>query len=564
MKYLFLVIAVLLGLAGAGTYLSFPDMASPLPVLYWTTGPNPTRVRTTQLFHEWLIEQGHGQRHELTTMAELDRFRGRGWTGEQRRAIVAGNPDGKKVWAAGTTQADLPLSVIVPAFELRIDRATNDMRKRVIQGVSGVASTILPTGGPNLHYMVQIGMIADMTEQARELGFTPEETYPALEPIMMVDGRQYAFPSNVSTLSYLVNKDVFREVGMDPPPQRWTVEQFERIGKELVARANPPGQRQEVYVADRMPAFWYRTFGVSTFNETLTHCTLDDPRVVRSLELEYKWTFVDHLLPSAAEISSFEVEGGMQGGLFQLIHDGHLAMFNTGRWALIEMRRMGGDVKLGFAEPPNDGVPCSLMTGHAIGVYEASPHKDLGAMFLAYLASDSYSRRVMRIADSLPPRPDIVELAEFKRPAAHPNEWTEHESLHHAFARDARENGISWSISPFVSVEQAHSEVWAMRGAVMSRVLSPEEAAAKAAQRVNREIRRSIEDNPSLRKLYDERRAIQEKIDQRRANGQAVPLEWIDNPYYRELYRRRGWLTESTAQATTANPEPTPETPHAR
>lgn len=557
MKYLFLVIAVLLSLAGAGTYLSFPAASSPIPVLYWTTGPNPTRVRTTQLFHEWLIENGHGERHTFKTMAELARFRGRNWNEEQRRAIAAGNPDGARVWSEQTGEADLPLSIVVPAFELRIDRATHDMRKRVIQGVSGVASTILPTGGPNLHYMVQIGMIADVTEAARELGFTIDQTYDALGPVMMVDGRQYAFPSNVTSLSYMVNRDVFRKVGMDPPPRRWTVEQFERIGKELIARANSPGERQEVYMADKMPAFWYRTFGVSTFNETMTRCTLDDPRVVRSLELEYKWTFVDHLLPTAAEISSFEVEGGMRGGLFQLIHDGNLAMFNTGRWALIELRRMGGDVSLGFAEPPHAGVPCSVLTGHTIGVYEASPHKDLGVLFLAYLASESYSERVMRIADSLPPRPDIVELEAFKRPPAHPNEWTEGQSVHEAFARDARENGISWAISPFVSVEIAHSAAWEMRGAVMSEVMTPEEAAADAARRVNREIRRSIEEDPSLRRLYEQKLDVQAKIDRRRAAGEPVPLAWIDNPYYRELYRRRGWLTEPGGDRDDARGEQT-------
>ncbi len=556
MKFLFLAMGLILCLAGAGTYLSFPAATSPLPVLYWTTAANPTRVRTTQLFHEWLIEQGHGERHTLTTMEELRGFRDRRWTDEQRRAIAAGNADGPKVWSAQTREADLPLTVVVPAFELRIDRASHDMRKRVIQGVSGVASDLLPTAGPNVHYMVQIGMIADVTEAARELGFTPEATYETLDPVMRVDGRQYAFPSNVSTMSYMVNKDVFDAVGMDVPPRRWTVQAFERVGKELVARANTPGQRQQVYMADRMPAFWYRTFGVSTFNETLTHCTLDDPRVVRSLELEYKWTYVDHLLPTAAEISSFEVEGGMRGGLFQLIHDGHLAMFNTGRWALIELRRMGGNVSLGFAEPPHDGVPCSLLSGHTIGVYEAGPYKDLAVLFLAYLASEPYSRRVMRIADSLPPRPNVVELAEFKRPPAHPNEWTADNSVHEAFARDARENGISWSISPFVSVELAHSQAWQMHGAVMSRVLSAQEAAADAARRINREIRRSIEEDPALRRLYDKKRAIQDKIDRRRAAGRPVPLAWIDNPYHRELYRRRGWLTESDQPANDPHEQP--------
>ena len=42
----------------------------------------------------------------------------------------------------------------------------------------------------------------------------------------------------------LVNVDTFRRVGMEPPPREWNFETFERIGKEFVRRANPPGERQ--------------------------------------------------------------------------------------------------------------------------------------------------------------------------------------------------------------------------------------------------------------------------------------------------------------------------------
>ena len=553
MKFLFPVIAVVLCLAGVGTYLSFPDTASPIPVLYWTTGPNPTRVRTVEVFHEWLITRGHGQRHELTTMEQLRAFRDRPWTDEQRRAIASANPEGAKVWAAGTTAADLPLSVTVPAFELRVDAGTHDMRKRVVQGVSGVASAIFSTSGPNIDYMQQIGMLADVTEAARELGFSLDATYPGLKPIMFVDGRQYAFPSNVTTLSYLVNAEVFEDVGMDPPPVRWTVEQFERIGKELIARANQ-GPRQTVFMADRAPPLFHRVFGVSMFNETMTRSTLDDPRVVASLAVEHKWTHVDHLLPTAAEISSFDVEGGMRGGLFQLVHDGHLGMFNTGRWALIELRRMGGDVPLRFAELPHAGFACSLLTGHTLGVYQGSPHRDLATLFLAFLASETYSLRVIEIADSLPPRPDVVDLEQFTRPAAHPSEWSQDHSVHEAFARDARENGVAWSVSPYVSFEICARSYHDMRSRVLSNVASPEEAAAAAAAHVNREIQRSLAESPELRQRYQRRLAIQRKIDEHRAADRPVPVEWIDNPYYRELYERRGWLGDA-AQTPAVPPE---------
>ena len=553
MKYLFLALAIALSLGGVGTYLSFPDATSPLPVVYWSTGPNPTREDTRKHFHEWLIKHGHGEQYTLSTMSELQRFRDRGWTDEQRRAITAGNEAGEKIWSAETSSAELPLTVRVPAFELRIDISAGGTRKRMSQGVSGVASTILPPYAPNIHYLQEIGMMADVTEDARRLGFTLDKTYEALAPIMFVDGRQYTFPSNVTSLSYMVNLSVFEKAGMDPPPKRWTIEDFERIGKELVAKAND-GPRQEVFLADKMPPFFFRVFGVSAFNETMTRCTLDQPEVVRSLELQYKWTHVDHLLPTAAEVSSFEVEGGMMGGKFQLLHDGNLAMFNVGRWALMELRRMG-DVPLGFAEPPHAGFPCSLLTGHTLGIYEASPHKELGVLLLAYLASDEYSQRVIDVADSLPPRPGVVEFENFKHPASYPNEWTARGSIHVDFANDARENGITWTISPFVPIDKLHREIWSMRGAVLNGVRTPAQAAARAQQRVEREVQRSLEESPKLREEYEQMLAIQTKIERYRAEGRPVPAKWITNPFHLERYRRNGWLEDDSNDAVASNAE---------
>ena len=45
--------------AGAATLLTEPDMASDVPVIYWSTDPNPARIKQVDQFHEWLVESGH-------------------------------------------------------------------------------------------------------------------------------------------------------------------------------------------------------------------------------------------------------------------------------------------------------------------------------------------------------------------------------------------------------------------------------------------------------------------------------------------------------------------------
>ena len=44
--------------------------------------------------------------------------------------------------------------------------------------------------------------------------------------------------------SDLLNRETFHRVGMTPPPERWTFEEFESYGREYVRRANAGLSRQ--------------------------------------------------------------------------------------------------------------------------------------------------------------------------------------------------------------------------------------------------------------------------------------------------------------------------------
>ena len=59
MKYLFLIIALLLGVLSVGTYLSFPGIKSDVPVIYWMTDRNAARDMQVEGFHQWLVDNGH-------------------------------------------------------------------------------------------------------------------------------------------------------------------------------------------------------------------------------------------------------------------------------------------------------------------------------------------------------------------------------------------------------------------------------------------------------------------------------------------------------------------------
>ena len=484
MKYLFSACFLALAAASVATVLLRPHAQSDVPVLYWVTDVNPARMEQIRIFHEWLEKNGH------------------------------------------------------PRFELRLDTANSDVFKMIIQGVSGVGGDIMDLWtGSGMRYFHQVGLLTDVTEWAEELGFDPSHTYRSMEPEITLDGRQYMFPCNVAVIMYWANKETFAKYKQPVPPRRWDFETFERLGKRFVEAANPPGKRHTVFFANLvLTQVLRRSLGLSTFNETLSRCTLDDPRNAQLLKRVYKWTYEDHILPSAADRESFATASGYGGTELQLFNSGNYAMFWMGRYALIQLRKFGA-LQLWVSEPPHGGFPNTITGTRAATIYIGSNHKELAKYFLAYLASEDYNMQIVNDADALPPNPIYTQIEEFRRPPTYPNEW----GCHEVFAETAETIAIGGSYSPFVvpSVMQ-RIEQEAEQG-FMSGIYSAEEAAQLAADRINDEIQRTLKENPKLKPLYDRLVERQNRIDQRRDEGRKVPLAWIENPFYRRYYAFKGW-----------------------
>ena len=545
MKKLFFAAAILLILLGLGLRTTQPSARSVVPVLYWVIDPAPARPEQIHLFHLWLIENGHGTTRTLESPADLRAFREQPWSEALKNAIREATPDGAAALDPGTDPSALPLVVRYPNAEMRLDAASNDLNKKVIQGVSGIAGDVVEAGGVQMPYLASIGMLADLTESAREKGFGPDKTYPALKPALFYQDRQYAFPRNPAQNLYWVNRDTFKAHGQPPPPRRWTLDEFERRGKAFVEAANPRGGRHTVFFADRaLVQELRRGMGLSIFNETMTRSTLDDPRNAELLARVHKWTYEDRILPSAADRASFDTQGGWGGQTFQLFKSGRYGMVASGRWALMVFRQFE-PIDLAVVEPPHAGLPNTLLAGGRSTVYVLSPHREYAELFLAFMADEAYNMQIVRDGDGLPPNPKYVETEAFTHPPDYPNEWGSHE----VFSESAQTIAITRSSSPFVLtvvVERIEQEAMDM---VMNGRATPEEAARNAAARVNAEIRRTLDEQPNLRRLHDEWSTLQRKIDAAREKGEPIDPNWVKNPFHQRLYQVEGRFSETADDA---------------
>ncbi len=494
MKYLFGVVAVLLVTASAVTWLTLPTVRSDVPVVYWVTGYSEARVQQVDLFGQWMVDEG------LVTE-----------TGE-------------------------------PIMRLKLDAGNNSMPKKVIQGVSGVAGDVIDiyNGGERLQFYQQIGLVTDLTDLAPRRGFGLDVTWPAVESDITIDGRQYTFPCNVYALMYWVNVDAFERVGLAVPPERWTLDEFERIGTAYVEAANPDGEVRMDFFANAVTLrTLYRSMGLSAFNETLTACTLDDPRFARSLALIHRWTHELHLLPTSSQRSAMASTGSGNRFNVDMLHQGRFALITGGRYTLVHLRDYP-DLRLAVVEPPHAGFPNTATGARAAAIFIGSEHADLAAHFLHFLASEPYNMQIVRDADALPPNPRFTRTEAFARPADRPNEW----HLHTPFAQAARDIAIGGVFSPFVLAMTVNRHVDDAEQKILFEYdrYGPEQLARRTADRVNAEIQRTLDERPDLRPLYEQRLEQQRRIDERKSAGRPIPAELVQNPFLRRYHAARGML----------------------
>ena len=508
MKYVFAVVAAVLIASSFAIYASFPTVATDVPTIYWVTDQNPARVEQVRGFHQWLKDNGH------TT------------------------PDGE------------------PAVHLLLDQGNRDPRKQIIQGVSGVGGDVMDLSSGNIPYFKEIGIIKVVSEAAQRLNFGPDQTHQAILPELIREGGQYGFPCNVYVAMYWVNASTFERFDTPLPSRRWTWDEFEELGKRFVANANRPGQvRTHFFAANVETRTMHRSLGLSVFDETLSFCTLNDPRYVKALERKRKWMYEDRIIPSAADRAGLPTESGYGGQSFQLFNRGKPAMVLSGRHALIGFRQFGA-LQLSVAEPPHGGFPNTSMGARTATVY-VDGNTDAAELFLEYLASERYNMQIVEDADALPPNPKYAQIPEFSKPENYPNEW----GVHDAFFEVAQTIAYTTMHSPFVLTADANREMWgAENGYMLDDIrLTAEEAAAQAASRINYYIQRNVAGSEPLGERYREARRRQAAIDARLAAGDPVPEHWIDNAFLLSYRRSQGqtivapdedWRNEPAADAS--------------
>ncbi len=475
-KWFFLISGLLLAAVSVFAVATLPGVQSDRPVIYWNTDANPARELQVELFERWLVDRGY------------------------------------------------------EPVDLRVDTNNAGVMKVIIQSAAGVSSELVDIyGGGQLRQYVAAGVLLDVTDHASRYGFEPDKTYAAAHPEIVVDGRQYSFPCNVSSGPLTLNRRLLEREGLPLPKFDWTWDEFLEWAL-AVKKTDDRGRVVRYALMPFEPLHVWQTNGASIFNETMTRCVLDSEAALEASRFFYSLMFEHEVMPTTFVRDAMASESGYGGPMLQWIGSERVVGAKVGRFGLIQLRRFENfapDVAL----VPHKVMPMQRVGARSAGISASVENPELALRFLEFLADEPYNRMIVQDSDALPPNPAAAQSPEFRNPPRFPSEH----GVHEKYSRSALEHGVGSEYSPFVSPYTVGRLLERYDSGVQSRSLSIEEAMRRMTDEINREIERTIRRDEKLRARYEAALERQERIDAIKAAGEPVPAAMIDNPVLRRL-----------------------------
>ena len=382
---------------------------------------------------------------------------------------------------------------------ISVTTESGDPTKLLVQCATGVGPDLLDLKEPLFETMVRAGLLLDLTEPAKQYGFAPDKTFPAIRPTLSVDGRQFRFPCNVNAQAVIFNKAVFDDYQLPYPQQDWTWDDFAELGRAIRETPSKSG-RKHIPLVNWNSSFLFADLlmahGGRYFSEDGLVCLLDSPEAIAAFQHYHDLMFKHRVMPTPEQSAAMSGQGGWNSGGINWFASGEAAMIIIGRWFSVQALRfpqLQGQLAAvplpRFPDHPSRG----FIEARGLGVNAKTKHPEAALKFLSYLAGPDYGALIIKDGDSLPPGAAMARDG-----AALTNEHFPDADFHQTFI-DAASNAQPIDTSPFIDSAQVQRWIAEFLERLENRVASPSELAVQLTTEINRAIARNIERDSRLR-----------------------------------------------------------------
>ncbi len=244
------------------------------------------------------------------------------------------------------------------------------------------------------------GKFADLTEWVRapETPFDWETSFwPTSAESFVYKDRIMGLPIWGGNVLLYYNREMLREMGVEPPPDDWDYDQFIAKAKEVTRDTNGDGRLDSFgftlpYWVYYLPLTW--GFGASYLNEAHTDWTFTGPEAVASLQFFQDLLYKYRVCPSIQEVPT-----GQEGAMFMT---GRVAMNMNGPWFSPGLKTAGIDFDVAHIPRGPNGQRYTRVTWDALCLFDKSPHKKEAWEFMKHCAGLEAQNIVGRYIRSIP------------------------------------------------------------------------------------------------------------------------------------------------------------------
>ena len=258
-------------------------------------------------------------------------------------------------------------------------------------------------GEAGVRQYAEAGYLANQNEILEQYPQLTEDIIDGVLDFGNIDGNQYAFPKDWTSYVMYLNLDLFKEAGVTPPTNDWTVEEYKELAAQLTT-LSADGSRTDVYgtAINNYRADWINwmgNYGAEWFKDGKSN--LSSPEALQGLRVMSDLVQAG----SAPSHGSVSAPGDSEDRLFII---GKVAMYPSGRWCIPSFRSEC-DFEWDAVEMPKGTTRSCPFICSMVCIADTSANKDIAGNLLSFQMSDEGLALVMGSALSLPCYTDLME-----------------------------------------------------------------------------------------------------------------------------------------------------------
>ena len=274
--------------------------------------------------------------------------------------------------------------------------------------------------------------IAPMTERLESSdAFEPGDFYEEALDAFRWRGEQLCLPQNISSLVVYYNRALFRQEGVEEPPDDWTWQEFVATANRLTLDANgnpvaaadpelaPTGAKAEIFglgvepsIIRVAPFVWSNGGELVDDDERPTRFTLDTPQAKDALSEFFALRSTYGVVPSDVEVEAEDDEARFANG--------RLAMLLSSRRSTPTFRAVE-ELDWDVAPLPRFREQAGILHSDAYCITAGSEHQDDAWAFVEFALGPEGARIVAETGRTVPSLRDVATSEAFLDPAEKPS-----------------------------------------------------------------------------------------------------------------------------------------------